>query len=297
MNSAENLSRTIDSNLSEEKEILPIDVENTKASEYLEKPSEQNKNPEEKKETTSEKARRMISSLKERIEDYSKESGLTFEKMVGKGVIGFAVVSALMSYPQFDAMAAAEDSTIRSESTLGSAKKGPEGIADETTERLNKEFADFANADLAKRKAFAREGTRYNENNSENNPAEKLKKGAIIATIKMVYKMSDEDATDFYNKNKEELTAGINKIVSENEKTSSSIDVLPEGGIMVSFNGKIENIGEVPETFINNLKEIKAHPAKYIAGQLLNLVVSGPQKSAESLIDKHTEKQNEYNQY
>lgn len=272
MNSSENFEKTLNNNFAEtevgkenENSLslnVPGEVESHKENENFEtiEKSEKMPTPESAKELISRKIREAILYLKGGIEECTDVS---FERVVGKGILAFAIASALTSYPQFDAMAA-EKGNIQSESSLDGAVKKSEPT-DELVEQLNKEFSDFADESLERRKEEMATGDFGGNLYSEST--------ATSGAGQLMQRLGET----FDNKGK---------------KAESSIDLLPEGGIMISFKGGIENIGDIPEAFRENIKEIKNNPLKYMAVQLLNMVVvSDVERSANELLNEHTEDQ------
>jgi len=269
----ENFKKTLNNNFAgdkeggENKDSLPLNapgkVESHEEGENFEttKGKEDIKTPETANESISRKTREVILGLKGKIEE---SMDISFEKVMGKGVLVFVILSALTSYPQFDAMAA-EKGNVQSESSLDGATKKNEP-SDETVRMLNEEFAEFAEADLERRKIEVATGDFGGNLYSESSAA--------------------SDTSQFMEKFNEALSQYDNK----GRKAESSIDLLPEGGVMVSFKGGMENIGDIPEAFRENIKEIKNNPLKYMASQLLNMfVVSDVKRNANEFLSEHTQ--------
>ena len=269
MNLFENSAKTPDNN-SSKRESLAFNVE--KNGKNFESPGETALESENFGKSISEKSKDFILRIKRRNEKEMHEKGVSFEKIVGKSVLGFAVASVLMASPQFnyDAMGADEDITVK----------------------LNQEFSDFADNNLAERISAVHQGGFVNPDYSGGNPKEKFKKDAVIQFLKVTNNLSTEDAENAYRLNKVAIDGKLKDVFGDGE-TVSSIDLLSEGGVMVSFSGNLENIGDIPAAFIDNLKEIKDNPGKFISNQILNvLVVDDAKRSAGDFINKHTVDEN-----
>lgn len=185
--------------------------------------------------------------------------------MVAKGVVGFAVASALMSSPQFnpEAMAAEED----------------------ITSKLNKEFSDFADNNLAERI----KDTYATKSIERDNSKEQLKKTAIVQFLRVTNSLSEEDAERAYAINKTMIDGKLKDAFGGDGEVVSSISMLSEGGATINFSGNLENIGKIPAAFIDNLKDIKDSPYKFISEQILNvLIVDDAKKSVGNFIEEHT---------
>lgn len=197
-----------------------------------------------------------------------KEKGISFEKLVARGAVGFAVIATLMSSPQFNSEAMAAE--------------------DDIATKLNKEFSDFADNNLAERISAVHQGGFVNPDYSGENPKEKFKKDVVVQFLKVTNNLSTEDAENAYRLNKIAIDGKIKNVFGDGE-TVSSINLLSEGGVMVSFNGNLENLDDIPAAFMDNLKEIKDNPVKFISEQVLNvLVVDDAKKSVGNFIEEHT---------
>lgn len=277
MSSLENFKKTLNNNFAEAEErgenedSLPLNapgkVESHEEGENFETIEKSEKIPtsESVKELISRKVREIILYLKGKIEE---RTDVSFERVVGKGILAFAIASALTSYPQFDAMAA-EKGNIQSESSLDGATKKNEP-SDEAVRMLNEEFAEFAEADLERRKMEMATGD-FDGNLYSESYESYLREKANPRTGQLMQKLGET----FDDKGK---------------PVESNIDLLPEGGVMVSFKGGMENVGDIPEAFRANIKEIKNNPLKYMAGQLLDMfVVSDVKKNANEFLNEHTQ--------
>jgi hypothetical protein len=195
-----------------------------------------------------EKADEVILQIRKDLEGTNKEGDTNFERVVAKGVLGFALVSALM-HPQFNDNAIAstieENNNIKNEKILDD-KDG--GVVDTLTERLNKEFKDFADKSIQDR------------------------------NMPINYKIADKSL----------LEENLSNSLIGNKKVSGSLEILAEGGIQVKFNGNFENITDIPTAFKDTLEEIKGNPVKFLGMQILNVISKGERDNLDKSIDEHT---------
>jgi hypothetical protein len=146
MNSLENFGLTPASQLPEEIK-LPKAEAYTTAWEKQDQGSEQIAETKVEKPDMVEKANEAIITMRTATEKGFKEKGFSFEKIVGKGVLGFAVASMLMSSPQFTEAAMATNATESMQSNQSLPNK-----ADEIISQWNKEDNQLSQESLAHRK-------------------------------------------------------------------------------------------------------------------------------------------------
>jgi hypothetical protein len=87
----------------------------------------------------------------------------------------------------------------------------------------------------------------------------------------------NKDLDDFSSENLKERKSGAyfaNNIYDAESENGiySTIDILPEGGIVVGFNGDLKKISQIPKAFSDRVKYIKDNPTKAITEQLLGLI-------------------------
>lgn len=285
MKSFENSAEMLDKNSSENEAVLNGIEEGEARTESRERGIVK---PENTEKSVVEKSDSVILAMRENLEIKEKET--SFKKLVAEGAVSFAVIAALMSAPQFNPEAMAAENDIATE--------------------LNKEFSEFADKDLAERKS----AMHFVEDIEDSEDIEDTEGYMEKAEGTEDMEEDDEDVEDIENVEEAESEylgnafknegydysardRKLKDVAKKSKEASSSIDILPEGGAMVNFSGSLENVGQIPVAFIDNLKEIKDDPYKFISEQVLNMAVNGAKRSAENSIDEHNAEGESYLSY